>query len=176
MSVNQKLNQVIAIEKGVKSRVMREVTALYQTAQKPALFAGFQRTYARKHDDAEDQPSENRRVQQKAAEVIKEVGRQLGELFDVTATKDYANCAAVADVEVDGQILIKAAPVTFLLFVEKELTNMHTALAALPTLDPAHEWSWDSAVDLFRTKPVETASTKKVQKPIVLVLCQRLPV
>lgn len=169
MSSNQKLNQVIAVEKGVKSRVMKDVTERYHTAQKPALFAGFQRTYAPKREDGDQQPSQSQRVQQKAPEVIKEIGRQLTELFDITATKDYANCTATADVEVDGEVLIKGAPVTFLLFVEKELTNLHTALAAMPVLDPAHEWSWDGAVELFRTKAVETASTKKVQKALTLL-------
>jgi hypothetical protein len=40
-----KLNQVLAIEKGVKSRVFSEITQLNNAAQKPALFTGFAKNY-----------------------------------------------------------------------------------------------------------------------------------
>ncbi|MDQ3812829.1 MAG: hypothetical protein M3347_02630 [Armatimonadota bacterium] len=42
--MSQKLNQVVAIEKGVKSRVYGEVTELHKTSQKPELFNGFIKT------------------------------------------------------------------------------------------------------------------------------------
>lgn len=41
-------------------------------------------------------------------------------MFDVVATQDFANCQAKADVMVEGRVLIKDAPVTHLLFLEKQ--------------------------------------------------------
>lgn len=43
-----KLNQVIAVEKGVKSRDHSEVSALYKLAQKPELFNGANRVFRKK--------------------------------------------------------------------------------------------------------------------------------
>ncbi|HEX5084517.1 MAG TPA: hypothetical protein VFY40_20945 [Blastocatellia bacterium] len=36
-----KLNQIVAIEKGVKSRVYGEITEMRKLSQKPDLFSGF---------------------------------------------------------------------------------------------------------------------------------------
>ena len=40
-----KLNQVLAIEKGIKTRVYAEFTELHQATQKPALMNGFHKAY-----------------------------------------------------------------------------------------------------------------------------------
>ncbi len=46
-----RLNQIIAIEKGIKSRAYAELTELHKAAQKPDLFHGFVKTY-QKRDEA----------------------------------------------------------------------------------------------------------------------------
>jgi hypothetical protein len=51
-----KLNQVIAIEKGTKSRALQELTEAHQTLQKPALLAGISRTYRPKDEEGEQFP------------------------------------------------------------------------------------------------------------------------
>ena len=165
---NNKLNQVIAVEKGVKTRVTNEVTSLYHTVQKPALFEGFQKTYQVKTEGDETFPAEGARVQFNVQDVLRQVGNKLTELFDVTATKDYANCVAKADVVVDGVVLVKDAPATFLLFIEKQLTDLHTVASKLPILDPAQEWAFDQNASLFKTPASQTAKTKKVTKALVL--------
>jgi hypothetical protein len=40
-----KLNQIIAIEKGTKSRTFQELTEAHQSLQKPALLSGISRIY-----------------------------------------------------------------------------------------------------------------------------------
>lgn len=111
-----KLNQIIAIEKGVKSRVMSEITEMHHASQKPALFSGFVKTYRKKDEDGEEYPQEQQKVQMRAGDLMERASRLWTELLDISATKDYANCNAFADVEIDGTILIKDAPVPFLLF------------------------------------------------------------
>ncbi len=96
------------------------------------------------------------------------ISRLLTELMDVTASKDYANCHARADVVVEGQTLVKDAPVPFLLFLEKHLTDLHTFVDKLPNLDSADDWVSDPNSGLYKTAPIATHRTKKVQKPIVL--------
>ena len=48
-----KLNQIIAVEKGVKARTQRTVTDTYHACQKPALFNGFDKTYQPKDEEGE---------------------------------------------------------------------------------------------------------------------------
>ena len=164
----QKLNQVIAVEKGVKAKVKADQTQVYQANDKPQLFEGFQKTYNPVREDGEKLPPENKRVQFNALELVREVGNRVTELLDITATKDFANCNAKADVVVDDVVVVKGAPVTFLLFLEKEVTDMRTFLAKLPTLDPAEEWALDAGSGFYRTPATQSIKTKKEQRPLVM--------
>jgi hypothetical protein len=159
-----KLNQIIAVEKGVKSRSFAELTASHHTLQKQAALSGISRTYQPKDEEGERLPPESTRVQVKAEEVVRETTRILTKLFDVTATKDWANCTARADVVVDGRTILAEVPVTYLLFLEKQLVDLHTFIRKLPVLDAAESWSYDSSADCFATEPVQTLRTRKVPR------------
>jgi len=159
-----KLNQIIAIEKGVKSTAFQELTDAHHQLQKPTLLSGISRTYQPKDEEGEQFPPEFTRVQVTADQVVKDTAKILTKLFDVTATKDWANCTAKADIIVDGQTLLRDVPSTYLLFLEKQLVDLHTFVKKLPTLDPAETWNFDSSSDSYVTEPVQTAKTKKVPR------------
>lgn len=159
-----RLNQIIAIEKGVKSQSMRELTDIHQMLQKPALLAGISRTYRPKDEEGEDYPPEATKVQIKAEEAIRKTIEVMSQLFDVTATKDWSNGKAMADVVVDGQTLVKDVPVTYLLFLEKQLVDLHTFIKKLPTLDAAETWVFDQPSDSWATEPMQTVKTKKIPR------------
>ncbi len=163
-----KLNQILAIEKGIKTRVYAEFTELHQATQKPALTNGFHKSYQPRDEDGETYPSESQKVQHQAADVLDRVGKSLTELFDITATKDWANCTVRADVVIEGRTLLEAVPATYLLFLEKQLTDLATFVAKMAELDPGSDWSIDPGTGLFKTEPTATQRTKKVQRPIVL--------
>jgi len=163
-----KLNQIIAIEKGIKARVYGELTELHKAIQKPDLFNGFAKTYLKKEDDGEDLPQERKRAQFVVSDLLRRVQVSGTELMDVTARKDWTNCAATADVIVDDEPILEDVPVSFLLFLEKQLTDMRTFVDNLPVLDEAESWSRDEHSGLFKTEPTQTHRTRKVQKPIVL--------
>lgn len=165
-----KLHQVLAIEKGIKTRATRKMSDAYKTIQKPDLFNGFAKTYLPKDEDGDRFPPERKRVQSVAGELLRETGKVLAELFDVTAQKDFANCDARADVILEGETepLLRDAPVTFLLFLEKQLTDLHSFANRLPVLDPAEEWTFDANANIYKTERILTTKTKKVQRPIVL--------
>ncbi|ASY34008.1 MULTISPECIES: DUF7873 family protein [Streptomyces] len=159
-----KLNQIIAVEKGVKARSAQELARAHQELQKPALLAGLSRSYQPKDEEGEQLPPESTRVQVKAEELLKAASEALTRLFDVTATKDWANLDARADVVVDGRTLLAAAPVPYLLFLEKQLTALDGFLRRLPVLDAAETWSQDPSTDTWRTDPVRTVRTRKVPR------------
>jgi hypothetical protein len=96
--------------------------------------------------------------------VLRKTADTLTRLFDVTATKDFANCAATADVSVDGTVLLADVPVTYLLFLEKQLTDLHTFVKKLPVLDAAESWVQDASSDSWKTEPVQTYRTKRVPR------------
>jgi hypothetical protein len=164
----QKINQVVAVEKPTKQRVYDAVTNINKLIQKQDLFEGFQRTYQPVREDGEKLPPENKIAQQKATDLLTKATKALSELFDISATRDWANCNARADVQVDGQVLLPNAPATFLMFLEKQLTDLHTLVGNLPTLDPAETWAKDENADVYKSPVRLTAKTKKVSKAIVL--------
>jgi len=166
--MTQKLNQVLAVERQVKSRAHSEITRIHKTTLKPALFNGFSKTYKPNDEDGERFPPQTQRVQQNVPDTLHDVQRTLGDLFDITATKDAANRGATADLVVDGETLAKDVPATTLLFLEKQLNDLHTFVQKLPVLDPAHEWVFDENASLWKTAAIETTKSKKVAKPIVL--------
>jgi len=159
-----KLNQIIAIEKGVKGTSFQELTEAHHLLQKPSLLAGLSRTYQPKDEEGEQFPPEFTRVQASAETVIKDTAKILTKLFDVTAAKDWANCQARADIVVDGRTLAADVPATYLLFLEKQLVDMHTFIRKLPPLDPSETWTFDPSADAYVTEAVQTAKTKKVPR------------
>jgi hypothetical protein len=80
------------------------------------------------------------------------------------ATKDWANCKAKADVVVDGKTLLSSVPATYLLFLEKQLVDLHTFIKKLPILDASETWTFDASADCWATEPVQTVKTKKVPR------------
>jgi hypothetical protein len=159
-----KLNQIIAVEKGIKAKSFSELTDAHHQLLKPALLSGIARTYQPKDDEGEQLPPESTKVQVKAEEVLQRTAASLTRLFDVTATKDWANCAARAKVSVDGTVLLEDVPVTYLLFLEKQLTDLHTFVKKLPVLDAAESWALDPSSDSWKTEPVQTYRTKRVPR------------
>lgn len=160
------LNQIVAVEKGVKARTTREITDVYRQLGRGADFSGLHRVYRPIDDEsAERLPEESKRVQAKVHEQLGKAGDALSALFDVVATKETGNMSAAADVTVDGTVIIAGAPVPLLLFLEKQITDWRTELRAVPVLDTAEAWQISATEEgIFRTEPVETVRSKKVPR------------
>lgn len=163
-----KLNQVIALEKGTKTEVYAKVTKLHHELAKQELLNGISRTYKPRDDEGEQLPPESKQVQFKVGDVLDQIAKVTTRLFDLTLTKDAANQQASADIVVDGVTLAEKVPVTYLLFLDKQLTDIATIVAKLPVLDPAEKWEWDENTDTFATEPFQTVRSKKVPRNHVL--------
>ena len=163
-----KLNQIIAVVSGKKSRGQKELTEVYKKLQKPTLFEGISRTYQPLDEEGETQPPEKKNVQFRVKGAIEEVRQSVVDLLDVTATQDFANCDAKSDVIVDGVAVLEGIPVTALLFLEKQLNDMQTFVGQLPTLDPAESWHWDENADCYASEPAISNRTKKIPRSHVL--------
>lgn len=165
-----KLNAIIAVEKTAKSEGEKALTHAYQEVQKTPLLTGISRTYQPRDEEGDTLPPENERVQRNVEEILDGVGKGLTRLFDVTLTKEASNTKATADVVVDGETLLSDVPVTYLLFLEKKLTDLKTFVTKLPVLDPSTNWHADASLEegVWVSDEVKTTRTKKVPRNHVL--------
>src|SRR5262249_16350255 len=65
---------------------------------------------------------------------------------------------------VGGQTLLEKVPVAYLLFLEKQLVELHTFVKKLPVLDASETWHHDQSADCWATDAVQTIRTKKVPR------------
>lgn len=164
---NTQLCQIVAVEKGLKTRIGASVTEIYHLLQKPQLFSGLSRVYTPVDDEGEMLPAESTLVQKNVEDLLGEVGDRLTQLFDVVVTKETGNMRACAPVVVEGNHITPPLPVPFLLFLEKQLVDLRTMVSKAPVLDPADVWNPDPSVGGHRTNPVSTSKTKKVPEVLV---------
>jgi hypothetical protein len=163
-----KLNQVIAVEKSIKARVYSLLTEQNKVAQKPALYSGLSRQYQSVEEGGEVLPPEKSKVHTLANTQITDTLSAISQLLKITAQKDWTNSKAVGDIQVNATTLMTGVPITYLLFLEKQLTDIRTFISNIPVLDENESWSFDAASGLYKTGVISTHRTRKVQRPIVL--------
>jgi hypothetical protein len=169
MSTNPKLHEVVAVRKGVKARVYSEITILHRGSDKAELFNGLLKEYTPKNEEGETLPPESKKVQSIIEDILKKTAKLQSEAWDLEATQEYGNREAKADLVVAGQKILEDVPVTLLIFLEKQLNDIRKFVSDLPTLDSDKDWEADPNSKMFRTKPVRTHHSRKVDKPQVVV-------
>lgn len=168
MSDTLKLHEAIAVRKGIKSRTYGIKTDLDKKIQKPDLFNGLTKEFKPLEDGGVVYPPDSKVVAENTHDILRRARAAFAEFFDIEATLDRGNQSAVSDVVVDGKVVIKDAPVTLLLSLEKEFNDLYTFVSDMPTLDVSKSWAKDPNSHLFRSETEITHKTKKVQKPVVL--------
>jgi hypothetical protein len=163
-----KLHQILAVEKDIRSTTNRRITDGYQQLQRPGPLSGLARVYTPKDEDGDYQPPESTLVQVSARTVLNDSREQFEQLWDVVATKDFGNLHATADIILEDEtVLAGGVPTTYLLWLEKELNDLHTVVSKLPVLDPSEEWTWSDENDAYVTNVTRSVRTKKVPKAFV---------
>jgi len=159
-----RLNQIIAIVKGKKAEAMAAITKACHLCHKPDLFAGFKKIYEPKDEDGDRYPGDDKRLQLRAEEVTADAAKALEALFEAVEIQDRTNCEARADVIVNGKVVLKSVPPTYLLFLEHQLKDLGALLVLLPTLDPAKTWAYSPDGRCYRTDPAAKTKTKKLSR------------
>lgn len=163
-----KLCEIIAVVSGKKGEVEKAVTDHYHKFQKEELFDGLSRSYRPRKEDGEVLPAESKQPQLRATDLITDACKKWRELFDLTLTLDAGNCVAKGDIIVKDKLILSQVPVTTLLFLEKQLANVHAFVSKLPTPSASENWKHDSQQDMLASDVRGTVRTKKTQKPLVL--------
>lgn len=169
-----KLSVLLALEKGERERLHQKLTVLHREAQKPVIYDGLSRTYEPRAEDGDTLPPENKKVQIKAEDVLRQVADLMTRPWDLTASRDVTNARATADVsvvDVEGGTspLLRDVPATHLLWLEKQLADVRTFIAKMPVLDPEHQWVYDPGLGHYRTEPIQTTRGKKTKRYVVMV-------
>lgn len=166
-----RLNQVLAVESNVKAKSKSTNEKFYHAIQKADLFNGTTRIFQPLDSQHEGLfPDESIRVKMKVEDELPKVAHAWEELMNITATKDFANSSegARSSVVVDGTVIVEDAPVPFLLWLEKQLTDLHTVLLKLPVIDPAHHWDYDTDSKQWRARERKVIKSKKTEVPLVM--------
>lgn len=164
-----KLHEIVAVRKGIKTRTYSDLSELHKKSQKADLYNGMTREFTPKDDDGETYPPESKKVQITAAEVLQQTRKLMEESWDIEAAQEYGNLLAKADIVVDGEVILAGVPATFLLFMEKQLTDVRTQVEKMPTLDSDKTWNRDPNSNLFRSETVRTTKTVPVERPQVVI-------
>jgi hypothetical protein len=177
-----KLHQILAVNKGVKSKEYGNITKLHKEMQKSDLILGLQRRFRPREDvtggdsnidNFSEYPDEDKKIQLKIEDVITEAQEKFASIWNSEAAKDFANAKAVADLVLDAdtdrpETLYKNVPVSHLLYLEKQLNDLFTFVSNLPVLSTDHNWEYDAQHSHFRSNVIKTLKSKKIQRPIEL--------
>lgn len=164
-----KLHEAIALRKGEIGRNKSLLAELLHGFKKPAIFNGMVKSYESLDDDGEKLPPESKRVQRQVSKDLKTAQSSIAKLWGIIGAVEIGNTDAKADIEIDGKTIMTGVPVTMLLFLETQLTDMRTLVENIPTLSPDHNWTQDENDGLYKSENVQTHRNKKVQKAITLV-------
>jgi len=165
-----KLHETLAVEGALGTTARRILTEAKQTfMRKHALFDGAITEVEPGEDNVDgvvDLVPEKvvGLVQETVPSKIAWVCDHLGSYWNAIAQKECSNAQAKASVEIDGKAIVENVPPTFLLPMEKQLTELRDLIGAAPTADGAVEWT-DTEWDHVRSSPRERrVITKKKQR------------
>jgi hypothetical protein len=163
-----RLNQILAIEKGARADAERARIEAVREFARTAQLSGITRTYQPRDEDGDQLPPESTNVQVKAEDALRAATAAYARQIDMQLTKDEANMLARADVVVAGTVLVRNAPATWLLQMEKTVAEIRALAVQLPVLDPAEDWTFDENSAVYRTEPVKTVRSRKIPRNHVI--------
>ena len=163
-----KLNQIIAIASGKKAACAAAITEFYKLLQKPELFSGLKRVYQPLDDEGEKLPPETKIIQQKVSDILVEANAHLVEMLDIIAVQEFANCSAKTDIKVGDTVIAPSVPVTYLMFLEKQLDNIKALISRVPVLSSDVNWRRsETDPTVYIADTVVTTRTKKIPKAFI---------
>ena len=165
-----RLSQLLAIVEGAKAASYKLISDAHKVIQKNELFSGMVRTYRPLTEDGDTYPTEMQVVQQSVWGILETWRAGVQEFWSAMICRDLANMEAKADIVMDdGTVLIPDVPVTSLLSLHKQLTDLKTYIAKLPVLAANERWTFDAAnVGLYASESQSSNRTQKELKAMVL--------
>jgi len=152
----QKQYQLIVTEpekRGAYEKIRAETMKVFKGAD---LFKGLEKVYVPKAEGGDPLPGDSKRIVTTVKQRLAWTEKPVVDLLDFEASRDRTNMKAAADLEVDGIVLAKGLPATFLLSLEKRLKEARDYYDAIPTLDLSQQWAKvEGTDDQFQYGPIE---------------------
>lgn len=163
-----KLQELLAVNSNLDGQVTKSLTDL------AAVFTGKRHLFEEKTVTFEPLQEGAPVVTESRSDIQTTVAKELAAAFGTVAKGidlgyqiDLANTEAVADIVTeDGETLLKSAPATFLLQLEKRIAAVTNLIQAVPAFDPAKAFAPDTTkgIGIYVARPVTKSRTKKVKK------------
>lgn len=166
------LHELLAVEgdlEGIHKRTLDETRITF--TKEVALFLGQHRKLEIFVDDGISYPEDHKELDTTVYEKLDTLTAAEKRYFDAMLAKEATNQVAVADLVVDGVVIGKSLPATFLLGMEKRLKHLRSAYEVIPTLQPGIAWVKDETMGpgIYKTeKPSEKLKTETIVEPVVL--------
>jgi len=171
----QALHALLAVEpelKGEFDKILAEGKKTFK--DKSGHFDAHHRTLKMK--DASRQQEEAAGEDHKAMVTtvpakLEYTGQAFKAYIDAVLQKELTNQKAKADLVIDGEVVLKDAPATFLLALENKLKYFRAMAEEVPTWAPGIEWKADEGMGkgVYKAQHPETAlKTEQIIKPQVL--------
>jgi hypothetical protein len=150
----------VALRNGLKDQ---HVTGFSRTFS-PRVSEGGTEEYAMLNKNADEYKAVPIVVEHALAEDAEISAKSLDWAF----TQDLANCAAQADVIVNGETLLHHVPISSILMLVKFFDEYKAViLTQLPILDPSRHWDYDEQSGIHRSRPEKSAAVLKQEEPVV---------
>jgi len=138
------LHELIAVEAELKATANKLSTESLKTLNKDTLFMGQTRKLTMFSTENEMLNGvEHQQLTTTVDENLDYLMDHITNYWDAVAQKDATNQQAKADIVIDGTVLAKDLPVTFLLGLETKINDLRKVYDAIPTLAPGIKWNKD---------------------------------
>lgn len=169
--MSNKLHELLAVESNLSNQAKKCSADLQKTFNsKRHLFEEKILQFTPNTEGAQPKIEAQSSIQSSVSKELEWIADRIAPALNAQAQIARANQQATASVEVDGQVIIKDAPATQLLELEKRLTEIQQLIASVPTLDPAKGFSEDPnrGKGVYRAREIVKDRTKKIQEPLEL--------
>lgn len=168
-----KQHELLAVEADVQGQYKTITAETRKVFKNDHMFKGFIKTLTMFDEkDSALNAEERSPIATTVNERLDYTGKAISRYLDVVLQKEATNQKAVADIVIDGTVIAKDVPATFLLGLENKLREIRVLYENIPTLDMSMEWEQaaDLGKDIWRQKyPEEALKTKKQFQHQILV-------
>lgn len=168
-----KLHELLAVEETIVAASEKLIAETNEKFNKHTeFFTGAVRTLSRLKDSPEDKAIElahhrSKELPTDVPDTLQYIFPYIEKALDLKLSKHLTNQRAMADIELDGQIVATSVPVDFLLDLEKAIPRWRAMYTAMPTLDPSRNWEAERA-GVWKSAAAKTAQTEKIMYPVEL--------
>lgn len=171
-----KLHELLAVEVDLDTTVKKVMTEAVATfTKKQEHFLGYRkslRMFDEHRKQEEEAATESKALVTTVDDKLDYVYKSVSKYWDAILQKEATNQTAVADLVVDGHVLVENAPATWLLGMESRLKVLRSVYEAIPTWSPGTDWipAADQGKGIYKAaEPVKADKTEKTIAYKVLV-------